>query len=153
MRFAFALLIVFLFRTGSVAADLYRWVDPETGSVKFSNYPPPWYDDPAQARRAPRVEHIPAGHDAVARPAAAGRPNEDTRRMEVLEAQRKAMLQQLAKLAPQSGTERGAQALQKQLEAYAALSGQMDKLDPEGAGARRGEMQMLIDKVMKGESR
>lgn len=153
MRIAFALVMGLLFRAGPAAADLYRWVDPETGSVKFSSYPPPWYDDPAQARRAPKVEHIPAGHDAVARPDAAGRPNEDARRMEILEVQRKAMLQQISKLAPQSGSESGAQTLQKQLDAYAALTDHMDRFDPEGAAARRGEMQMLIDKVMKGEPR
>lgn len=44
---------------GAAAADLYRWVDPETGSVKFSNYPPPWYGDPARERRSPKVEVIP----------------------------------------------------------------------------------------------
>ena len=76
MRIALALLLVCLFRTGPAAADLYRWVDPETGSVKFSSYPPPWYDDPAQARRAPKVEHIPAGRDAVAKPETPGKPQE-----------------------------------------------------------------------------
>ena len=45
--------------SGAAAADLYRWVDPETGSVKFSSYPPPWYGDPAKERRAPKVEVIP----------------------------------------------------------------------------------------------
>jgi len=42
------------------AADLYRWVDPETGSVKFSSYPPPWYGDETLEKRSPKVEHIPA---------------------------------------------------------------------------------------------
>jgi len=41
------------------AADLYRWVDPETGSIKFSNAPPRWYGDPALERGAPKVEVIP----------------------------------------------------------------------------------------------
>jgi len=39
-------------------ADLYRWVDPQTGTVKFSSYPPPWFNDPAQQGRAPKVEVI-----------------------------------------------------------------------------------------------
>ena len=34
-------------------ADLYRWVDPQTGSVKFSSYPPPWFGD--QARELQRA--------------------------------------------------------------------------------------------------
>ena len=45
--------------SGPAAADLYRWVDPETGSIKFSSYPPPWFGDPARERRAPKVEVIP----------------------------------------------------------------------------------------------
>ena len=44
---------------GPALADLYRWVDPETGSVKFSSYPPPWYGDEKAEKRAPKVEHIP----------------------------------------------------------------------------------------------
>lgn len=43
----------------AAAADLYRWVDPETGSIKFSSYPPPWYGDEKLERRLPKVEHIP----------------------------------------------------------------------------------------------
>jgi hypothetical protein len=39
-------------------ADLYRWVDPETGTVKFSSYPPPWFNDAAKQGRAPKVEVI-----------------------------------------------------------------------------------------------
>jgi hypothetical protein len=56
------------------AADLYRWVDPETGSVKFSSYPPPWYGDEAKQRRAPKVERIPGGSDAVAKPETPDKP-------------------------------------------------------------------------------
>ena len=48
------------------AADLYRWVDPETGSVKFSSYPPPWYGDEAKQRRAPTVEVIAPARSAPA---------------------------------------------------------------------------------------
>ena len=60
MSLRFLLLTCLFF--GEVAhADLYRWVDPETGSVKFSSYPPPWYGDEAMQRRAPKVERIPSG--------------------------------------------------------------------------------------------
>jgi hypothetical protein len=40
-------------------ADLYRWVDPQTGSVKLSSTPPPWYGDPEKQRGAPAVEVVP----------------------------------------------------------------------------------------------
>ena len=58
MRFVISL-AVFLF-AGAVPAlaDLYRWVDPETGSVKFSSYPPPWFGDAQRGGRAPKVEVI-----------------------------------------------------------------------------------------------
>ena len=154
MKFVFVLVFVSSASWSSVAlADLYRWVDPETGSVKFSSYPPPWYGDAAKQRRAPKVEFFPAGRNAAGGPDAANPEQEGAKRMEALEAQRKSLLQQLARPALQSGAERGAQALQKQLEAYSALSEQMDKLDPGGAGARRSEMQVLIDRIMKGQSR
>ena len=58
MRFAVASAMLLCLWANPAAADLYRWVDPETGSVKFSSYPPPWYGDAAQQRRAPRVEVI-----------------------------------------------------------------------------------------------
>ena len=67
MRFLLLLLIAGW--TAAATADLYRWVDPETGSVKFSSYPPPWYGDEAREPRAPKVEHIPPrGPGAGAQP-------------------------------------------------------------------------------------
>jgi hypothetical protein len=39
-------------------AELYRWVERETGQVKFSSTPPPWYGDPEKQRRNPPVEVI-----------------------------------------------------------------------------------------------
>ena len=143
-------ILVFSAIWSSVAlADLYRWVDPETGSVKFSSYPPPWYGDAAKQRRAPKVEVIPAGSDRVAKPEAGSAALEGARRLDELEAERKLLLQQLVR----PGPERGAQALQKQLEAYTALSAQMDKLDPIGTNARRAETQGLIYRILKGEIR
>lgn len=66
MRFAVASAALLFIWASPVAADLYRWVDPESGSVKFSSYPPPWYRDAAKQGRAPDVEHIPAGKPAPA---------------------------------------------------------------------------------------
>lgn len=59
--------------SGPAAADLYRWVDPETGSIKFSSYPPPWYGDPAKERRAPKIEVIPERSSA---PSSGPKPEE-----------------------------------------------------------------------------
>ena len=63
MRF---LWLLALLATAPALADLYRWVDPQTGTVKFSSYPPPWYGDPALEARSPKVQHIPAGRAAPA---------------------------------------------------------------------------------------
>lgn len=153
MRLRFFLLM-FLFWSAAARADLYRWVDPETGSVKFSSYPPPWYGDEAKQRRAPQVERIPAGRDPAARPDdAAGRPQDSGKGYEALEAQRKAMLQQMPAVAARGGTESGVPALQKRLEAFAALSEQIDKLNPEGAAARRTEAEAVLQKLIKGQQR
>jgi hypothetical protein len=75
-----AVLIAILLCSGHAAADLYRWVDPETGSVKYSSYPPPWYGDEAQERRAPKVEVIPSRSDPVMKPETPGRPLEGARK-------------------------------------------------------------------------
>ena len=148
------LLFAFLFLGSIARADLYRWVDPETGSVKYSSYPPPWYGDEANQRRGPKVERIPAGTDPSVRPEApAGVPQDAARSYEALEAQRKAMLQQLPAVAARGGSERGVPALQKQLEAFAALSDQIDKLNPEGAAARRAEAEAVLQKLIKGQLR
>ena len=149
MRFALASVMLLGLWAGPAAAQLYRWVDPETGSVKFSSYPPPWYGDEAKQRRAPKVEVIPGGRDAGVSSEAASAALESSRRLETLEVQRKQLIQQLAK----PGAERSSQALQKQLEAYSALSEQMEKLDPAGAALRRAEVQVLIEKILKGEIR
>ncbi len=150
MRLLSAFVVLLLLRAGPAAADLYRWVDPESGSVKFSSYPPPWYGDAATQRHGPKVEVIPA-RDNASRQGPADKEGESSRAMESLEARRKALLQQIPALAAQGGVARSGPALQKLVEAYAGIADQMDKLDPAGAAARRGELQMLVEKISKGE--
>ena len=53
-------------------AELYRWVDPQSGSVKFSNLPPPWYGDPEREARSPKVEVISVLPKPAAAPAVPG---------------------------------------------------------------------------------
>jgi hypothetical protein len=82
MRLA-AIIATFLWAaqfSGTAAADLYRWVDPDTGSVKFSSYPPPWYGDEAKQHRAPKVEVIPARSEPVVKPETPGRSQEGARK-------------------------------------------------------------------------
>ena len=142
-------LLAILGWAGAAAADLYRWVDPESGSVKFSNTPPPWYGNQAKERRAPKVQVIPSGSKGAVTPEPGDKPQDLGTVMEGFDARRKAMLLQFPPLVAQSGSEGGAQALKKHVEEYHKLADQMDKLSPQGAAARRGEMQMTMDKTVK----
>ena len=149
MRILAFLLVAFF--VGAARADLYRWVDPETGSVKFSTYPPPWYVDEGKQGRGPKVERIPTGRDPAARPdVATADAQNPSKGYEALEAQRKAMLQQMPGIAARGGAQGGVPALQKHLEAFAALSQQIDKLNPEGAAARRAEAETVLQNLIRG---
>ena len=124
------------------AADLFRWVDPETGSIKYSSYPPPWYGDAQKEKRAPKVERIPAGK---AEPSSKSATN-----VEALEARRKDMLQTLSVLPTREDFDRAGSGIKQQLDAYNAVSAEIDRLDPKGAEARRTASQPLLDKLLEG---
>ena len=143
LRAALALLLGIL--AGETLADLYRWVDPETGSVKFSSYPPPWFGDAEQEKRAPKVELIPERKRGAAPETAPATGNS----LEALEARRKRIMQQLTTLPTQPDFQRGG-SLKQQLDAYAAVTSEMDKLDPKGADRRRAEAQPLLEKLVEG---
>jgi hypothetical protein len=156
MRIAIA--VVLLACSGAAAADLYRWVDPETGSVKFSSYPPPWYGDAQQERRAPKVQVIPAGQPAgAAEPAAPENPALEAQpageaggkpappAASALEARRKTLSRQLsdgiaALLAapPGEGARPFADLGQKASE-YRSVESSLQAADPAGQAARRAE--------------
>lgn len=144
------------------AADLYRWVDPETGSVKFSSYPPPWYGDNAKARRAPKVERIPERSPAPAfrdeqapaadapapeGPAAAPAPAPATA---ALEARRKALLAEFAALRQREDFERAGPGLRAQFEAYKTVADELDRMDPKGAGQRVAEARPVLERAAEG---
>jgi len=134
-------------------ADLYRWVDPESGSVKFASDPPPWYGRPELERRAPKVERIPARRGSAAAapkpppapeakaPAAAPEPAASA---SALQAQFRQLLGQLAERLGRGPGERSAEELKRRLEAFAAVAAALDKADPAGAAARRAEAQALL---------
>ncbi|MGE5202430.1 MAG: hypothetical protein ACM3O6_10240, partial [Acidobacteriota bacterium] len=152
-----AIAVVMLAWSGAAAADLYRWVDPETGSVKFSSYPPPWYGDAQQERRAPKVQVIPAGQPAgAAEPAAPENPAAEKPAAEAggkpvppaasaLEDRRKALLKQLSEgiavllsAAPGEGARPFADLSQKASE-YRTVESSLQATDPAGQAARRAE--------------
>ena len=127
-------------------ADLYRWVDPDTGSVKFSTLPPPWVGDPEKERRAPRVEVVP--YRAPAAPLKTApqkaqvpdKPAPSAAALADMEARWASLLQYLATV-PAPGDAAGVAALKQQVEAFQALNAELDRVDPAGAPRRRTQAQ------------
>jgi hypothetical protein len=135
------LLLPVLLLSFPAGADLYRWVDRESGSVKFSNTPPPWFGDPERQRGAPVVEVIPyRGPGAPPKPAAAAGVSPATaRRVADLETRWASLVQFFASLPPSTDLSRAGGAIQQQIEAYQALSAELDRLDPAGTPRRRAQ--------------
>ncbi len=124
-------------------ADLYRWVDPQTGSVKFSSAPPPWYE----TERGPQVERIPYQGPA-ARPAGADKPGAGGS-IAVLEARWRQSLRTLAATLAKDGPGAPTEAARQQLEAFQTISAELDRLDPGGRDRRRAAQQSLLQKAQK----
>lgn len=139
---------------GAAGADLYRWVDRDSGSIKYSSYPPPWYGDEAKQRRAPKVEVIPAGRsstkaspspqDAEPDPGSRG---DGSKALEALEARRKQLLGAISAIPPNFDYSRDGPAFRRQLEAFQAVSVEMDRIDPKGAEQRLAEAKTAIERI------
>lgn len=127
-------------------ADLYRWVDPDTGSVSLSTLPP---SDPRV-----HAELVPyRGAAAPPRPgASAGAPPkpappaEPSASVPELEARLHELSSKLAAATPQDLAKNG-DALRQQLVAYEVVRGQLDRLDPAGAQRRAAEATALIERL------
>ena len=114
------------------AADLYRWVDPQSGSVKFSSAPPPWYE----TERGPKVERIPYQGPA-AKPAGADKPAAGGS-IAALEARWRDLL----RAAAESPADRP-----QRLKGVEALITELNRADPAGAARRRAEAAATLDKL------
>lgn len=121
----------------TVHADLYRWVDPQTGSVKFSNYPP------AEGRPS---QVVPYQAPKLAPKDGQGASAADSQ--ESLEARRRALLQSMLD-APSDPRDAGA-VLQRQAQAYQAVTAELDRVDPAGAPRRRAEEVGIFEKMRRG---
>ena len=123
-----AALFVAAFAAFPAQADLYRWVDPETGSVKFSNAPPPWYESGS----GPQVDRIPYKQPGSRAPAG------DQAQQEAALGLEARWREQLQKLTPQSTRE--------EFVAFQGLTGELDKLDPGGKERRTRELQKMLQR-------
>ena len=166
MRLRLWVLMLFLGPVPALA-DLYRWVDPETGSVKYSSYPPPWYGDEEKEKRAPKVEHIPERKPApgtpVNVPGPSGLPGSAAapgaqgaaasaqgKSLDALDLQRKRLMLELGSPSAQKDLQGGGATLKKQIESFAAVNAEMDRLDPAGADRRRSEAQPVLERLVQG---
>ena len=130
MKIALALLAL----ATAAHADLYRWVDPQTGSVKLSNVPPP--------ASQPGVEVLPyRGGASPAKPAPSG--------VAALEQRWHALLDDIAHGAAASPSDSAV--LRRQLNELAAASVELERLDPAGAARRRAEAQSALQGLLKTE--
>ena len=128
-------------------ADLYRWVDRESGSVKFSNSPPPWFGDPEKARTAPAVEVI-RSRPAAAASVQKAAPAAST--LSALEARWASLMQFFAALPTTTDFSRAGAGIQQHIEAYQALSAELDRLDPAGAQRRRAQEAGIFETMRRG---
>lgn len=132
-------------------ADLYRWVDPQTGSVKFSSYPPPWFGDQARELHAPATEVVVYQAPGAPRPAAAPvKPSAAASILSALESRLAGLRQFFSALPPNADFSRAGSGIQQQLEAYQALSAELDRLDPAGAARRRAQEVGVMETLRRG---
>lgn len=123
------LALAFLLLCSAAHADLFRWVDPESGSVKYSNSPPPWYDT-GSGPQVERVPYIPPGaRQPVADPSAPAP-------VAVLQARWREMLLSVS-----------AQPTPEAARAFSQLTAELDRADPAGAPRRKEEVANVMRRL------
>jgi hypothetical protein len=134
-------LALLLFIAAPAHADLYRWIDPDSGSVKLSTMPP---SDP----RA-NAELVPFRNAAATTQAPAAVKSGPAGPLAALEARLSEIVARIAATAPQQDS-RSADGYRQQLEAYEAVRAELDRIDPSGAARRRSESTSLLDRLRQG---
>jgi hypothetical protein len=136
MRFV---LLAAALATSAAQAELYRWIDPDSGSVKYSTLPP------ADPRVRPEVVPFkgPATAVAPARSATVPQPAAQSGSFGGLQVRWNEFLTRLAGLTP-ADLARPSDALRKQLEAWETVTAELDRLDPMGAARRRAQAESAL---------
>ena len=127
-------------------ADLYRWIDPASGSVTFSNVPPA--EPGVNAQVVPYRGPVPPKSAA---PPPASAKTADAPSVPALEAQFNALHAQLASAPPQN-FRNADDKLRSQMQAYEALRAELDRLDPAGAPRRSAATLALVERLKQGLS-
>ena len=125
-----------------VHAELYRWIDPDTGSVKYSTSPPG--DAGVNAAVVP-YKAPPTPPPAAVPAAGAAQPGA----LAGLEARWTDLLNQLSALTPQD-LRRAGEGLKQQIETYGTLTAELNRLDPAGADRRRQQSEPVLERVRRG---
>jgi hypothetical protein len=126
-------------------ADLYRWVDPDTGSIKFSNLPPT--DGRANAELMP-YRGVAAQAASTTTSAANPKPAA-AQPVDALQARWSEMLSQLTGTSSQD-LSRGGEGLRQKMEAYEAVRVELDRVDPAGAARRTNESRSVLERLRQG---
>ena len=121
--------LAFLLLCSTAQADLFRWVDPASGSVKFSNSPPPWYETGG----GPPVERLPYTPPGARQPLAD--PSAPAPVAILRERWREMLLAVSAQPTPEMA------------RAFAELTAQLDRADPAGAQRRKEELAGVMRRV------
>lgn len=119
--------------------ELYRWRDPQTGSIKYSTYPPPWFGDAAREARSPKVEVLSGERDSAAAKSTPvdAMAEKVAEVIQFMEKRREQLLARMTVARASSGFKPSDAAFQQDLQAYRAVSRELDKFDLKGATARR----------------
>ena len=127
-------------------ADLYRWIDPATGTVKLSSLPPadPGIEAEVIRYNAPPPPKPPATV-ALVKPAPQASVPE-------LEGRWRSLLTQLTGLTPQDFN-KGSDGLRQHMEAYESVRAELDRLDPAGAARRNAESTTMIERLKQAFTR
>ncbi len=143
-------------------ADLYRWVDPGSGSIKYSTSPPSSIEGeprgvqvipyrgassapPAGPVFAPAAAAVPAPS-----PGSAPGPAASSSTLVSLEAQWRGLLKTFSQLPERPDFGRSGSGLRQQLQTYEAVSAELDRRDPAGAARRRVEESSALERIRKG---
>jgi hypothetical protein len=143
------LLLVLLF-CGAARADLYRWVDPQSGSVKYSSVPPPWHGDSTREAVSPKVEVISSQPKPPPAPVAAPVKPAPPPGLGGMEVQWRSTLDELAGLPERPDYARLGESIQKQIQAYEAMREEIDRADPAGAVRRRAAERGVVERLKRG---
>lgn len=133
----------------SALAELYRWRDPQTGTVKYSSYPPPWYGDESREAAAPKVEVVggdkPGGKET--RTPADEMAEKVAEVIRFMAQRREQLLSRMTLARASAGFDSADPAFKADLQAYRAVTRELDKFDPKGAAARRRTDARVFDNL------